>query len=95
MKTLFAHPFAIYIVAGIACLCIMIIVDYLLGPEAEHLNAWVIVNRLFGIDIGMADSLAIRNLGLVGAALLMVAVNMVFGAILVQLLRGFIMLVHS
>lgn len=89
------HPFMIYVVAGVAALCIMIIIDYLLGAEAEHLNAWVIVNRLVGNDIGIPDSLAIRQLGLYGAALAMLVVNGVFGAILIQLLRLFIHMVHS
>ncbi|MDF0716837.1 hypothetical protein PY092_11805 [Muricauda sp. 334s03] len=87
MKTLFNHPLAIYLVAGIACMAIMIIVDYILGAEAEHLNAWVIVNRLFGNDIGIADSLAIRKLGLLGAFFVMVLVNTFLGAVLIQLVR--------
>ena len=95
MKNLFNHPLMIYLVAGIAALCIMIIIDYVLGTEAEHLNAWVIVNRLFGNDVGIPDSLAIRSLGLYGATLLMLAVNGVFGAFLIQGIRLFIRLIHS
>ena len=95
MKNFLNHPWSIYLVAGIACLCIMIIIDYLLGAEAEHLNAWVIVNRLAGHEIGIPDSLAIRKFGLYGAAAAMVAVNMLFGSVLIFLLKGFIKLVHS
>lgn len=95
MKTLFNHPFMIYLVAGIACLCIMIIVDYILGVEAEHLNAWVIINRIFGNDTGIGDSLAIRKFGLVGATLLMLSSNALFGIILIQLIRLFIRIIHS
>ena len=53
MKTLFNYPVPIYIIATIACICIMVIIDYVLGAEAEHLNAWVIVNRLFGRETGL------------------------------------------
>ncbi|NJO88131.1 MAG: hypothetical protein HC831_03560 [Chloroflexia bacterium] len=69
MKTMFNYPFAIYLAAGMACLCIMIIVDYILGAEAEHLNAWVIINRLLGNSTEIGDSLAIRHLGLIGTTL--------------------------
>ena len=95
MKDLFNYPIALYLVAGFASLCIMIIIDFSLGAEAEHLNAWVIVNRLIGRDIGIGDSLAIKQFGLIGASLLMLAINMVFGTILMQLLRLVIFLVHS
>lgn len=62
-------------------------VDYIIGAEAEHLNAWVIINRLLGNNIGIGDSLAIRHLGLAGATLLMLVLNTVFGAILIQLIK--------
>lgn len=79
IKTLFNNPFSIYIIASIACLAIMIIIDYLLGAEAEHLNVWVILNRLFGNDIGIEDSLAIRKLGLFGSTIAMIFVNSILG----------------
>ena len=94
MKTLINYPFFIYLVAGAASLAIMIIIDFILGAEAEHLNAWVIVNRLFGRIPDIGDSLAIRKFGLYGAALLMVLINMVFGGILINLLKGTIKLIH-
>jgi hypothetical protein len=94
MKTLFNYPAFIYLVAGFACLAIMMIIDFILGVEAEHLNAWVIMNRLFGNNIGLPDSLAIRNFGLFGATLIMLSVNMVFGFFLINLLRGMIKLIH-
>ncbi len=94
MKTLFEHPLIIYITAGLACLFIMIVIDYLLGPEAEHLNAWVIVNKLVGNDLGIADSLAIKSFGLYGAAILMLIVNSILGLVLMLLLRGIIQFAH-
>lgn len=95
MKTLFNYPLSIYVVAGIASLGIMMLVDFILGPEAEHLNAWAIVNKLVGQDSGIPDSLAIRKFGLMGATLAMLALNFLFGAILVNLVKGFIHLVHA
>lgn len=95
MKTFFSYPIMIYAVAAIACLCIMIIVDFVLGAEAEHLNAWVIVNRWFGIETTVGDSSAIRHLGLMGATLLMLSANTIFGIILIQLIKLTIRFVHS
>ncbi len=95
MKTLFNYPFMIYAVAAIACLCIMIIIDYILGAEAEHLNAWVIINRLFSRETSIGDSLAIKHLGLAGATVVMLLMNTIFGAMLIQLIKLFIRIIHS
>lgn len=72
----------------------MIVTDFILGAEAEHLNAWVIINRLFGNDIGIPDSLAIKRLGLYGAAFLMILINGVFGAVLIQIFKGITKIIH-
>ena len=95
MKTLINYPVPIYAVAAIACICIMVIIDYMLGAEAEHLNAWVIINLLFGRETGIGDSLAIKHLGLAGATLVMLLLNAIFGAILIQLIKLFILIIHS
>ena len=71
--------------AGLICLVVMIFIDYLLGAEAEHLNAWYILNKLFGREIGIGDSLAIIKFGLLGATVLMLFANLFFGAVLLQL----------
>ena len=73
----------------------MIIVDFVLGAKAEHLNAWVIINRIFGIETGLGDSLAIRYLGLMGSTLIMLFMNTIFGIILIQLIKLIIRIVHS
>lgn len=90
MKTMFYFPVPIYIIAGFASLAIMMIIDFLLGAEAEHLNAWVIINRLFGNDLGLPDSLAIKKFGLYGATLLMLVSNLIFGFILIHIFRAII-----
>lgn len=95
MKALLNYPFAIYLIAALTCLGIMIIVDYVLGAEAEHLNAWVIINKLFGNDVGVADSLAIKKFGLFGATAVMLLLNTIFGFILVQIIKLIVRTVHS
>jgi hypothetical protein len=65
----------------------MILIDYFLGAEAEHLNAWVIINKLFGNDVDVGDSLAIRHLGLAGATTLMLVLNTLFGALILLIIK--------
>lgn len=65
----------------------MITIDFVLGAEAEHLNAWVIVNRVAGNQTTIGDSLAIQKLGLTGATILMLVINFLFGLGLIQLIR--------
>ncbi len=87
MKTIFNYPLTIYIIAAFASLLIMIIIDFFLGAEAEHLNAWVIVNKLIGNDIGIADDLAIKSFGLYGAAILTLVINSILGIILISVAK--------
>ena len=94
MKVLFQFPLIIYVIATLTSLGIMIIIDYVLGTEAEHLNAWVIIQRLFGYSTDIPDSLAIRKLGLLGATLFMFSVNAVFGFILIHFFRFVIKIIH-
>jgi hypothetical protein len=95
MKSILHYPVSIYLAAGLACLCIMIIVDYALGAKAEHLNAWVIINRLIGRDIEIPDGMALRPFGLTGATILMLGINVVFGAVLIQFIQLTIRIFHS
>jgi hypothetical protein len=88
MKTLIHQPLPVYLAAGIISLAIMTLIDYILGAEATHLNAWDIICKLFGIDTGLPDSLAVRKLGLAGATVIMLMVNMAAGAGLVWIVRG-------
>lgn len=92
MKALF--PFSIYLIGGLASLLIMMVIDFILGAEAEHLNAWVIINKIVGNHIDIPDSLAIRNLGLIGASALMLVINAIGGFILVHLIRLIIKFIH-
>ena len=87
MKKLFNHRFSTYGFATMGCLSLMIGIDYLLGAEAEYLNAWVIVNRLIGFKSTVEDSIAIQQFGLAGAALLMISVNALIAIILVKIIH--------
>ena len=87
MKDFFNYPFFIYVVGTVASLCIMVLIDYFMGAKAEHLNAWAIINKLVGIDPKVPDGLAIRKLGLYGAAFLMILVNIIFGFVLITIFK--------
>jgi len=95
MKMLFNYPLLSYAIATIVCLCIMVIVDYILGAKAQYLNAWGIVNKLFGREIEIGNCLALRQFGLVGSTVLMLLINTILGIILIQIIKLFIRLFHS
>lgn len=69
-------------------LAIMLITDYILGPEAEFLNAWAIVTSWLRIDTGIAPSLIMRKAGLSGATAIMILANLAGGSLLVLITRG-------
>ncbi len=94
MKLIIDSQIWIYLAASVACHLIMILVDYLLGPEAEFLNAWVIVNKLIGRETGVGDSMVMKQVGLMGATLIMIFVNTAIGASLVQISRYMIRLAN-
>ena len=94
MKFIIDSQIWIYVAASIACHLIMIFIDYLLGPEAEFLNAWVIVNKLIGRESGVGDSMVMKQVGLAGATVIMIFVNTAIGAAFVHLGRYFIRLAN-
>ncbi len=65
---------------------IMTIIDFRLGAEAEHLNAWAMLRHLFGGD--RPNTLAVHKLGLYGAWNLLILANAVGGLILKFLVQG-------
>ncbi len=94
MRAIFDYPYSIYLISGLACLLIMLIIDFHLGVEAEHLNAWEILNKLIGNDIGIEDSLAIRIFGLYGSVIITLLINSILGIILTHLIKGIIQFIH-
>ena len=63
----------------------MIVIDYLIGPEAEFLNAWSVIERLAGLP-STVNSLVYRELGAMGELLCVLLANMMIGALLTALL---------
>ncbi|MCB0279689.1 MAG: hypothetical protein KDD94_09320 [Calditrichaeota bacterium] len=76
-----------YSIAALLCTSIMLLIDFLLGSEAEFLNAWLILNRLLGNEIAIQDSLVVTTVGLYPAALIVLLLNSCLGILLVQIQR--------
>lgn len=87
MKTTISTLLIQILVTGIASLILMIIIDYILGPKAEYLNAWDILNRIAGRDSGLAEGELLKRFGLLVTTAITIFANMMLGGILVLLYR--------
>lgn len=87
MKEFILYSNTIYIAAFLVAYIIMLITDYLLGKEAEHLNAWSVLLHTFNIKTDIPPSKAMVKFGLWGAWGIILLANSFFGFIAVQLLR--------
>ena len=68
-------------------LVVMVFVDYLIGPEAEYLNAFSVVQRLLGQSPSAGESVVAHEFGAIGELVAVVMVNMVIGGMLAFMLR--------
>ena len=78
------HRFSLFLLLSAGSLLIMVIVDYVLGPEAEFLNAWSVAQRLAGLP-STVNSLIYHKLGALGELICVLLVNMLIGALLTLL----------
>ena len=76
-----------FLVLSIASLVVMIVVDVLLGPKAEFINAWSVVERLVGRDPSAGPSAVYRSLGATGELVCVVLANAIVGGVLALLVR--------
>jgi hypothetical protein len=84
MKTLY-----VFLGLSAASLIVMIVVDILLGPKAEFLNAYSVVERMLGRTPSAGESLVARKLGPVAEFGLVIIANLVIGGILTAAVRLF------
>lgn len=70
-------------------LVVMILVDRMLGPRAGFLNAYSVMQRLFGQVPEAGDSLVAQQLGAVGELAVVVAANLAIGLVLTGIYRRF------
>lgn len=70
------------IAVWIACICIMVLVDWLLGDKAEFINAWSAVQRALGMDVTAGPSVVYESLGAAGELCLVLLINMIMTIII-------------
>lgn len=74
---------------SMASLVVMIVVDVILGPKAEFLNAYSVVQRMIGQTPSAGESLVAQKLGAFGEFVVVLATNLAVGGILTALVRLF------
>ena len=77
----------LFIVLSFLCLLFMITIDYMLGPDAEFLNAFSVLERILGKEPSAGVSSIAREYGAAGEFVVVVLANCLAGAILTVLAR--------
>lgn len=85
MKTMY-----IFLGASAASLIIMVVVDFIMGPEAEFLNAYSVFQRLLGQQPSIGESVVAQKLGALGEFVVVLAANLAVGGIVTAIVRLFI-----
>lgn len=70
------------IMLSIASLATMTVVDCRLGPRAEFINAWSVIERLVGRSPEAGNSLVAERFGAFGEFVAVVAANLAIGTLL-------------
>ena len=82
MKTLL-----LFVVFSITSCVVMVVVDYLLGPRAEFINAYSALERLFGQNASAGRSYVAMEYGESGELLGVLIVSLLGGCILTVLAK--------
>lgn len=80
---------SLFLALSLTCCAVMITVDYFLGPKAEFLNAYSVIERLMADEQSVEHSVVARKFGESGELVGALVVNMVAAAILMTLIRLF------
>ncbi|MCB2072655.1 MAG: hypothetical protein H6917_10665 [Novosphingobium sp.] len=75
------------VILSATCLLAMVLIDRMLGPRAEFLNAWSVAERLLGRTPEAGDSFIARRFGALGELFAVLLVNTVLGTLLALLIR--------
>jgi len=68
-------------------LAVMILIDRAIGPKAEFLNAWSMIERLLGREPTAGVSMVARHLGAAGEFIAVLLANALIGAFIAGLVR--------
>ena len=85
MKTM--HLIIIFSVLSLAT---MILVDYIIGPKAEFLNAFSAAQRLIGQEPTFGYSMVATKFGSVGELIVIIIANLAAGGTLTFITRFFV-----
>lgn len=73
----------VYLIGFLVSFLIMLLTDYILGEEAEYLNAWSIICHWIQSDTKITSSFIMNKYGLLGATFIMLLANILIGSLLV------------
>ena len=82
MKTL-----SLLVVPSLISLFIMVVVDSFIGEEAEFMNAFSVLERLFDQKPSVGDSLLARQFGEGGELIAVLVANLFIGVMLTMIIR--------
>ena len=68
----------------------MVIVDFILGPKAEFLNAFSVMQRLIGQQTTTGKSMIANTFGTVGELAVVIIVNIIIGVLLTFIMQLFL-----
>lgn len=77
----------LFLLFNAASLIVMLVVDFVLGPKAEFLNAYSVLQRLVGQAPSAGESLVARNIGVPGEFAAVIGANLIIGSILTAIVR--------
>ena len=81
------HRFALFAAIFTASCLSMVFIDHLLGPKAEFLNAYSVLERLLGREASIADSMIASKFGDLAELVAVIGANLLLGVILTSAVK--------
>jgi len=75
-------------ICGAFSLLAMILIDRAIGPKAEFLNAWSVVERLLGREPSSGISVVAQHYGTAGEFAAVLLANTIFGGVIALLIKA-------
>ena len=66
---------------------VMVFVDYLIGPEAEFVDAWSLLHRLAGQTAEAGESMIYRAYGMAGETVAVIMLNLLLALLIMGLIK--------
>ena len=79
----------LFLLLSTLSLVLMTTIDYLIGERAEFLNAYSVVQRLFGQIPSAGDSVTAQTLGASGEFFVVILVNLCLGGVIASIVLLF------